>query len=505
MKHIVAALLASAVSLVGGHFVNRRWDRAVLFFALIVVGGIAAYVSTTVHLSAGPVDGTAVGDAFTTHFRLFGLGIAALWFISLVITVADARRPERLPAYPWTVSGRVGAIALSVLTSFLLATQAGVLLVQQHETRVAQSDADTPVHWPTRFSDHLMLGRFGGNDLPPPPPGDGYLRGRYTFDGRPAIGVKVSLVLNGAYQTPEVATDPDGIFEVRVPPGTWHVTRVETRDWPGKPEAGEFLVGSNADQKLTSEGFDEYGFFQSEGFAMTAGDATAPPLLELTLRPRVALRWPDATETRAALEQAAITWDPYPGATTYLVKITELEREGTTTSFHEVTRQVVSGTASLALAGLAKAPAEDAAEYHATVYAFAADGALLSRSGEPHETGTFTLGDDVQLVRDRERRVASAHASPADYAQIRLNNERIEAIETLLKADLVDEAERLLGRIEGAADPGRKAAITGYVLARRGRCAEAEQAFTQALGEGGADCVPSRYRAECKVAGEATK
>ncbi len=77
------------------------------------------------------------------------------------------------------------------------------------------------------------------------------------------------------------------------------------------------------------------------------------------------------------------------------------------------------------------------------------------------------------------------------------NEERLDAVVVLVREGMLDAAEPLLTKID-VASPGRKAAVTGFLRASQNRCEEATALLTQAKGEGGSNCVPAEYWAECR-------
>jgi predicted negative regulator of RcsB-dependent stress response len=93
--------------------------------------------------------------------------------------------------------------------------------------------------------------------------------------------------------------------------------------------------------------------------------------------------------------------------------------------------------------------------------------------------------------------VANAIDVPSAESEARVNDRRLEAAEVLLKEDLFDEAEKVLATVNGDVDSNRQSAISGYLLAKRGRCEEANQLFAKVECETGDTCVPDSYRAAC--------
>lgn len=506
MKRRALAVALSALTLVGGHFYNRRWDRAVLFFVAFVLWGLGVYASLTFQMNRlmDATGGAAFFDVFQGHVTAFGVGSLLLWLASLIVAFVDGGRTAEAPLARWTGSGVAAAVGLSIVSSLALALAAatsGTVRVghEPYETKAAPE----PVrHAPRHFSHYVYLGRStpSGSQAPAPPAGDGYLRGRFVFEDRPAAGVELTLTLNGKYETGRLTTDENGEFTVRVPSGDWFVNMLVTHAWSEKPEEGEYMIVTGHEPKLVGDDWNEHHWLERDGIRVEVGGQPKEPQLTFTIRRRVSVNWPGpgTQATRTSVDQGVVTWEPYPGADAYLVRITELEREGRSTTFHGVAAKKVAGDTRFPLARLQALPSrEGEKEYQVSVSAFAKDGSLLSESNNRLDGRLFVLADAKQFLRDSDRIPGSDAFSARELEEAHDNNRRIEAVAVLLKDGLVGEAERLLGKVKGKTDPGKKAAVTGYLMASRGRCAEAKRLFAQALSEGGRTCVPQHYRAGC--------
>lgn len=503
LKRVIIAVGLSALTHVGGHFYNRRWDRALLFLALLAFWIIGVYASMTFRLSeiAEVTEADQILNMMSRHWTIGAVGTVVLWGLSLVTALLDARRSTAAFVDRWTISGLVGAVGFSLLATVVLYVEFSLFgAFDGVEADGDETPASTVRSSAPNFYRYVQLGHYEGAKEPTAAPtGDGYLAGRFEFEGKPAAGVRLNLVLNGKYETAKVTTDADGEFHVRLPRGEWYVSRVITHEWQEPPTDGDFVLVTGQEPKLVEGRYNDNYWLQSKGIRVQVGDRPPQPQLTFTIRKGVALRWPEAGAPGAAatVDDGVIAWDPYAGANTYLVRIVEVEREGRTTSYHEVATKAVVGATNFPLKQLQVLPSADAKkEYEVSVVAFDEAGNLLSQS-ERFGGGSFVLSDARQLVREQERMPGSEHFDPKQLQQVHDNNRRIEAAAVLLKDGMDKEAERLLGKIQGKVDPGKQAAVTGFLMAVRGRCAEANRLFAQAQAEN-AGCVPDHYRAGCK-------
>ena len=494
----------SALTYVGGHFYNRRWDRALLFFALLAFWNIAAYASMTFRLSeiGSETDANQMLDMMSLHWNMAAIGTLVLWSSSLVVTYLDTRQSTERFIDRWTVSGLVGAFGFSLLAGAVLLMQVslfGVFDSIEHDQE--ENPASAARHDPSDFYHYVHLGSSqGSHDLAKAPHGDGYLTGRFVLDGKPAAGVRFRLALNGKYETEKLTSDANGEFEVRLPRGEWYVSRLVTHDWSEHPADGSYMLVTGEEPKITDGQYDQHYWMGRQGIKVAVGDRPKQPHLTFGIRKRVELRWPEAGDKPVAttVDSGVVAWEPYPNADTYLLRINEVTREGRTTSYRDVTSTLVKGATRFPLTRLQTLPNDDVAkEYQVTILAFDKDKKFLSESQERFRGHAFMLSDKKQFVREAERIIGSENFSAEELQQAHDNNRRIDATVVLLKDGLDKEAERLLAKIQGKVDPGKKAAVTGYLMAVRGRCTEANRLFMQAQSEAGQGCVPDYYRGAC--------
>lgn len=512
MERRLLALVMGALTLVGGHFVNRRWDRALLMFVLLILLGAGAYVAFTSAImgaESGPGTVRITGDLVSKYTRLYAAGLFALWLVSLAVTAWDAWRPGDWPTR-WSASAILGAIGLSAVCGFVLLSAAsiwGVSLLYStlpSSGPVAGADRDTSIwHEPSgSFRHYVYYGSLKGSPdaLPTVPEGDGYLQGRFEINGEPVPGIELYAVLDETYKTRLATTDARGVFTFRVPPGDYSLSMVATETWRDQPAGGPYLIATGKEPVLPDHGtYSSRSHASRGGLKVSALEAPGEPAFTLSIRPQMKVLWPpkDAADQPVDAATATIQWEPHPGAQQYNVTISHVTRTGSgSRSWSGVVSKVVRGESSLPLSSLQTIPADNDMEYLVEVAAFDADGNYLSESAGWADESSFVLAGRMQLIPD-EHRTLLPGATASDYEKIAENHRRITAIEVLAKDGLLDEAEALLGKLDGPMDPGRKSAVTGYLLALRGRCEEARALWSKAESAGGKACVPMPYREVC--------
>jgi hypothetical protein len=199
--------VVSFITAVGGHFLNGNRRKGYGYFLALV-----AWPFVFFFLQVGLL---LVGIEHLGNSRsgglVFLLGLAAIWAISVFQSLKDARHGNR------EQGGNIGKrwpeiVLLSVL---LYATVAyGVLgfVIAPHlkpGDRLPLFETSSPVR-----------GRPAGSL--PAGNGDLLLAGELLHaDGRPFGNAQILFLFQDGYRSPEVATDSQGKFEYRMPPGEW--------------------------------------------------------------------------------------------------------------------------------------------------------------------------------------------------------------------------------------------------------------------------------------------
>jgi len=315
-----------------------------------------------------------------------------------------------------------------------------------------------------------------------------------VYDGKPAAGVTLALSLNGKYRASGLSTDAQGQFTLKLAPGEWYINHVQTESWDERPDDSEFILLSGTEGRLRDNDYDRHPFLRGDGLKVTVSETPPADPPTFTIRRRVVLQWPGKEDKRveAAHKTATIRWQAYPQATDYVVRIARVERIGRSTSYSQIVARRVPVKTELALADARAVPGvASGQEYQVTVAAFAADGSFLSETEAHSDRQSFTL-TDVKMLADDSRALVSFELKLGEAMQ---NQKRLDAVQVLIDEGLLAEAERTLATVRGATESGNKEALTGYLRARQGRCAEAAKLFDQAVAAAGKTCVPESWRA----------
>ena len=519
MRPFLATLL-SLLTLTGGHYLNRRWDRAALFFGLLFVGLILIYAALAIQPAGFKPEGVYLTlETIQSRMRVLLAGLALLPVLSAWVTWRDSRAV--LPMLPWQgILPILGAVLMTVFSLLLMAYVAvwassylsmarDAVAVSGHHAGDAPadrlssqqlSDFNVGMH----FQNVLYFGGrdFSRGEAKPVPTGSAYLVGQVLFNGEPVERAQVRVMINSAYAQDSVRTDAEGRYVVRVPPGTWSVNEIHIDAWPDMPRAGGYMLMSAAEAPGALDR-ERYPLFLETGLQVETTDSPVlNPDLVVHIRPTLELHWPPAQEEPviAQVDSAALHWSEYPGATHYQVKISEVTRHGSTTAYRPVVREVVSGAVLLPLANLATVTDDTAVrEYAVEVIAMREDGTFLSETRQTHLRPSFRFSDGRRLLGNDKRRLLEQGTSPSDIQALFKNDARLDAAVILIREDMLAPAETLLDKID-TASPGRKLAVTGYLRARQARCDEAASLLTQAKAEGGSLCVPAEYWAGCRTA-----
>lgn len=516
---MISKILGTAFTGIGGHYLNRRWDKAVLFLTLFILYGIFCWVAVRTYLfsniSPASVSQADMMQQFrqvtTTVSIIYLSGISILWAISLMITIVDSKRASQVDGFKWTQTGVVAA-CLTTLFSFVLIVYTSVASVSalqvQDLNTVSKVKEETNSHYAHHFYEYLHLGGTpsGARDLPEPPDGQGMLRGRMMYQNQPVEGVMMNIVLNSKYMAKNIITDSDGLFSVNLPFGDWKINSIQTESWSNKPDNGEFTMYYGGEDKLRGNRFDRHNMFQQDGLKAAVDENSEKIHLTVTIKKNIDLVWPDDSVLGVdASIGNSIRWEPYPLAKKYLVEIRSLKREGTTTYFNQITSKVIDGDTVLPLSSLKymKTSAKEEQEYSVEIYAFAGDGTLLGESSDTFRGGTFKLTDGHILVEDKLQNFfdAASNEDPETFQKkmevISLDRRRADAVVVLVDDNMIPEAGRLVELINSEYAKGRKEVLSGYILALEGKCNESKRMFDKALLINPEVCIPDDYRAIC--------
>lgn len=482
--------LLSAVTLFGGHVVNRRLDRILLIFALLALLGIVYAVmpsllfnSPRIHLVSGAIS-------------LSALLLIVIAVVSAALTWKDARAPAPPPL---SLGSRLAGTVVS-LFGLVIMGFATMILLSSLPKSVSSNMAERSSPVVTRSYTIQAFSHLGGNvqwgELRQPPTGPHPLRGRITMAGLPAAFADVEVVLNGAFRSETLTTNAQGVFEILLPAGPWTVNQVSVRHWPDAPENSDLLL------------FSEYEPLKNTSYYSRTlhVDLPAPADFKLPsfeLRNAIAMQWPAASSGApsesseapvADPSTAAIRWSTVPSAREYEIQLSSVERDPQSMSTSTILLRRQSGT-ELRLADLPKQPRErpEPTEYSVLVYAFDANGKLLSHSREGFALYAFRLDGETRLAQEPLR----SSPSRLDDSEHWRNRERLSLVSSLLEYNQLDAARAILREVTDNAPPGRKAAMQGAIEALTGNCAAAIPLLDQADKDGGLGCAPEKYRAMC--------
>jgi hypothetical protein len=498
--------LISAITLVGGHFLNRRLDRVVLVGALLVVV-VVAFIGVPYGLF---FIGKSEFNFITWALRLPLILVGALALLSAGLTFRDARHPLGAPL---TSTMRLTGAALSLVGVLLVGA---VFLVSamrftpapEAETRL---DTDVPNAAYRPFHGYIY---FGGEpvtdyfDLPAPPTGPERLRGRITLERTGAEGVELYLILNGKYKVEHLISDSRGVFEVRLPAGNWRINSIAVSEWHRRPGDRNLVLFSGHEPTKGAGQYTRNSLFMGDGLEVSLPGTSNVIPVELELRDTLSLTWPPRSDSigiraghgsvpDADFSAAAIAWQPVKGASEYEVQIAQVTHEGTTTRFSPILMRRLPGL-TLPLASLPQGSASSApaAEYSVHVYAFDAEGKLLTENSTDLDDRMFKLAGSTRL--GKEQPYSFGRPTPEVIsAEYETNDLRLSLAAKLLDQKQFDEARRQLDQVTKDAPRGRASALRGRLAALQGDCVTATRLFDKADVEGGAGCAPNEDRRLC--------
>jgi len=491
--------LLSALTLFGGHFLNRRLDRVVLIFAILATVGIAGYlVLPTVLLNLG-------AESAMRALQAPMMLIIAMAVASAVLTWKDARVPGDSSV---TTGTPIAAVIVSAFGLMLLGVALVSLLASRETTNSRPSpergrapEDVTVTHYSFHTSTHLG-GHPATSELSRPPAGPHALRGRVVLDGQPVEDAEVELILNQVFETDTVFTNDRGEFEVALPAGKWFINRVTVTEWDDAPKGRVLLLFSEFEPPRGSGSYSRYDFEDDTGLKVTLPESKGAGIPAFELRDAINVEWPSRTSvttngrSSAPVADAAssvISWTPVASASEYEIQLSSIKREARTTSYKPILRRRQSD-ARLRLADLPQRPGQspEPGEYSIAIFAFDSSGTLLTQTDHRGDLA-FRLAGNVRLEEEEYVRTATS----SDRAEYFRNLERLSLVSGLLDYKQLDAARAILAEVTEEAPPGRKVALQGAIEALSGNCAAALPLFEKADAEGGAGCAEPKYRRLC--------
>jgi hypothetical protein len=518
---MIIRIVGAALTGIGGHFLNKKWDKAVLFLSLFIFYCIFCWVAVRTYLFSNLATASAspdqimqqIKDATLTVSIIYLSGILILWGLSIILTIADARMTGPVDNYKWTKTGVLAASLATLLSLFLLGyTSIASVSAFKFDSVKVEDESNQAVannQFSHNFYEYIYLGGTPSDShkLPEPPEGGGVLRGRVVYEDEPADGVMLNIVLNSKYRARKIVTDANGYFTVKLPIGDWKINSIQTESWQNKPDGDKFSIYYGGEAKLIGNHYDPYNIFESDGFQISVDESKKNTHITLDIKKDIELIWPDQNVSGIdAKISDAIRWKPYPLAAKYYIEIKNIRREGTTTYFNQITSKVLSNETSIPLSSLKhiNTKGKENQEYAAEIYAFSDDGTLLAQCTDTFNGGTFILANGHVFIEDNLQSLFDLNSGedPEKLQKkmelIALDRRRIEAVETLIDDELISEAEILLDLVNSELAKGRKEVLSGYILALKGACNDSNMMFNKALSINPDVCIPQKYKLICE-------
>ncbi|MEJ2693965.1 MAG: hypothetical protein P8166_13190 [Candidatus Thiodiazotropha sp.] len=517
----LSAFTLSLLTVVGGHILNRRTDKALLFFSLLLVVSILNLFLYPLLSFKGWIEPLADIAGFQQLLPVSiatSLGVVAI--TSAFISYLDAGTPRE--GSTLTLPAIIGG-ALSVLVVLPLSGYMASYALFSLKLNSQIGDSETLSKGESRASTTSGSGRIaslGGSGahfwhdvrysyewtpeekLMPLPKGDAYLSGRIDYRGKPAAGVTLTGVFNNQFVSDEVTSDDEGMFTFRLAAGDWRLSRIHTTAWSNKPAGTTFTLIGSAQSQLTEKLYHEGPEYGSDGLILSAKPEPQPgPILVITIRDSITLDWPSQEGIAANLSDDSITWHPVTDAATYQLQLHQIEREGSTTTYYPV-YWINTDATSLPLGQIqtTSAPEGKVNEYQVVVHAFDELGRLLTSSPAHYPMRSFEI--EGRQVPSMQRFPSLRSDTPAiteqEIEQMQEEEKLIDAAMVLAKADMPAAARELMGKIETNHMEQRQDTLEGLVLTAEGQCDAARRHFESINLKWERDCLPDFYEQRCQ-------
>ena len=504
MLRKMLSVVLTLLTIIGGHFINRRWDRAIFILGLLILWGVLCYGYLIFNFNSF-TDPEDLLSFYKTIWKVFMYGAFFIWALSLLLNIYDIRQSKGNVI--GGIGGNLGATVVSVMAMVIaISLILGVLSNNLHwRTKMSGSLSSYNISY---FSEYLGFGgRFRPQDeLLDLPDGKARINGVIKYESKPVAGVTFRFVINDKYTSKKIVSDSEGHFSFSLPEGEWFINSIEIGGWPDRPE-GRYSVLSGYEPVLKGDSYDKYIFMGKDGLKVKATINNTERAFDFTIKPNIEIVWPPeipyydrkTKSNNASLEKDSIEWKPVKAATQYLVKLSKITRSSDSSVSSSSIIDYKVTKPKLALSELKSMPGSAGnSEYGVEVYAFDKNGKLLSMADTGISENTFVLTDGNELVKDSIVSMLGEDVSNQNIQQLIDNQKRFDAARTLVDEDLVIEAEKLLTKVKGKSRPGEKELILGLVAAKKGDCDGANLLFEEAKSQSGRSCVPQKYLDLCK-------
>lgn len=495
-------IIFNLVTAVGGHFVNRRWDKAfLLFVVLLLILSLPWFYFLAA--SSGLVNPGSI-----EFFPYVQLGIILCFsLLSTALFVIDFRAPRETLEGTWTRTMTAAAGVFCLISTFYTGWFVTSYLNSAKQLGsspdpVAQREQDAAprkFYFNDDFFSEYVYFSFDAVDvsrsMPAPPPGEAVLYGSFVHNGAPAAGIELDVVVNGEFKADSLVTDADGRFSFSIAPGIWKVNAILVSGWPDKPQ-GEFVIVTGREGQAGENHYYK-NRYESGDLNIEAKSGTSTAIIAMEINPAITIVDPARGAVKSVDDVNGFTleWEQNDRAAFYLVTLSKVTEEGTITSFHPIT-QLKSDALSMDLSGLTVFDDPGASNtYSVKVTAFDGEGNFVSES--KHMGRHMFSISGFKIAGDEVLTELGDDVSQEKYEEFYQNNRKIAAAETLLEHRLVAEAEKVVALITENSRAGKIEALKGYILALQGDCANATLHFDKAVKEGGVSCLPQKYRQNC--------
>jgi len=504
MRHFLTALLTLSTG-IGGHFINRRWDKAIFFFSLAVVSFALLYwafffqINNLNSSNDNPLETSVLSgmDSIILNFAVFYI---SLLLISTISAFIDSQKTNINTTGYWTILGVFGSFFMTLFMTGFSVLFLSILGFYSSQNLSESSLKPHVNHSGTFASSFFFLNEtFGGFDHSissplPLPKGNHSIDVLFTYNNKPAKGISARFNVNGKYRTDLLTTDENGTIHIPVKENINYINSLSIEKWENAPVKSKGMIIITGEESKAHKDYSKYDWFYSKGIQVNTSNDSSNPVV-FHLKPTIKILWPtkDSNETPVKIENAMIKWSPVKQAEYYIIDVKNLEREGSSTTYRSVASRKVS-VSSLELATLKTTTVpESSFEYTVKISAFKSDGSFINESAL-YNQASFVLADGKSIVEDS---LTHNQFEDIDYQQLREVKKRLSVVDSLIDEGSLDLASNLLDTIHSDYKQGKRYALQALILAKRNKCEEASALIKKSIKRGGCKCSIKKTQELC--------
>lgn len=384
MKERWIAGALSLVTVVGGHFYNRRPYKGVLFLVIMVM---FPWVLPSLTSTLWETSGTDPWMIIRVSALVSLIFYALLTLCSVIVTIHDADKRGISESSTLRITSIVlGSLMGMVYLGWIGFQQAAVMTTSELQGFSKSSDDTTGFQSYPRGKENrqfcLSQGCFGTAASGSIPAGDAYIQGEVRVEGEPLQDAKLELLTRDGQVSESATTDENGEFRFSLPAGSYDFIQVNVN--AEFPDGGWRYSGATGRETRLEKvpEISGHSYLPDQPLRVDVEPGDVEPL-NVYFRKSPELRQPRfAGKGDVSPSDMTLEWTPVDGAETYGVVISRIKQKGDGVTSHYPVQRLTSETTSVSLESVVvpAGPDEEVPGYSISILAFDAERRFIAEN-----------------------------------------------------------------------------------------------------------------------------